>query len=91
MLGLLNIKGVVYGTVLGILAIFVGYGAYEWHFHPLAELRKNNVDLHMQLNEVGRQLNICEANLSKQALQGYIDGVGESNETIVIDFHNLTY
>lgn len=91
MLGLLNIKGVIYGTVLGILAISIGYGAYKWHFHPISELRKRNANLQKQLNETGRQLNICEANLSKQALQGYIDGVGESNETIVIDFHNLTY
>jgi len=88
----IKIKWILYSISL----FFIAYSAWNilntWHYKPIKRLNKNVNNLQNQLNETGRQLNICETNLSKQLLQGYIDGIGEHNETIDIDFDNdLTY
>ena len=86
-----QIKGIIYGTLLAGLAISTWYFVNKYHFSPINKLEKRVSSLQIQLDEVGRLYNICEANLSKQALQGYIDGVGENNEEPIIDFSNIVY
>jgi len=64
---------------------------YNWHYGVIKELKTQSTSLQNQLDETARQLNVCEANLSKQALQGYIDGIGENDENITIDLSNISY
>ena len=75
---------------IGLIVVLLGI-AYNWHYGKINSLNKANESLQNQLNTTANHLNICEANLSKQALQGYIDGIGESNETIIIDFNDISY
>ena len=86
----------IYKIYFYIVAItfIVGIAAYslnQWHYYPINVLKKENTNLMKQLKIVGSAYNICEANLTAQGLQGFIDGIGEKNETIVIDFSNANY
>jgi len=81
---------------LGLIAIAIAAVSavyYIWHVKPINSLTAANASLEEQLTEVGRLYNICEANLSKQQLQGYIDGIGDldTDEEPDINFDNLTY
>ncbi len=86
-----QIKGVIYGTILAVISIAVWYLLYDWHYNPISIMEHKIEILESNLQETGRQLNICEANISKQSLGGYIDCIGENDEEPVIDFSNITY
>ncbi len=88
---ILQIKGLIYGLLLSATVIGIGYILNEWHYNPIAVLERKVKSLESVLEETGRQLNVCEANLSKQSLTGYIDGIGDSNEEPVIDFSDIVY
>ena len=91
MIPITQIKTLIYGVILAISALGIWYYLNSWHYKPIKDMSKKIIELEIILKETGRQLNVCEANLSKQALQGYIDGVGEHNEEPIIDFSNIVY
>ncbi len=64
-------------------------GLYKWHWQPLSQLQTQLKESQDELKEVGQLLNTCEANLTKQSLDGFIDGVGQDDEIPVIDLTNL--
>jgi len=68
-------------------AWYVGTHLYDKH---ILLPQRTIVILKANLKTVGDHLNICEANLSKQALDGFIEGVGEVNETVIINLDNLS-
>ena len=86
-----QVKGIVYGIIFAVVVGVIGYSLRTWHYAPLANQERQINSLQEQLDETGRQLNLCEANLSKMELQGYINGVGENDEEPVIDFSDITY
>ena len=90
---MIPIRFMIYAGVLASAIAGGWFALNTWHFSPIAKLTKEVSSLEEQMAEVGRQLNVCEANLSKQALQGYIDGVGNeiTNEEPIIDFDNITF
>jgi hypothetical protein len=78
--------------IVALSIIFsIKYSLYKWHYGPLEKCNDEIISMQNQLTETSNCLNACEANLSKQMLQGYIDGVGEENESIFVDFDNLVY
>lgn len=83
--------------IIGI-AVFSGIGSlyYTQHYLPIKNLKKDvqevqkqNKELQRQLRVVGNSLNTCEANLTAQTLNGFIEGIGETNEVIISDLNNL--
>ena len=86
-----NSKIIIYGTLISSILFAIGYSLYKWHYSPIKECNNEIVSIQNQLTETSNCLNVCEANLSKQMLQGYIDGVGENNDSIFVDFDNLVY
>ncbi|MCD6435978.1 MAG: hypothetical protein J7L15_06275 [Clostridiales bacterium] len=83
-------KELLYIVVIISIAGFVWLGLKSWHYKPFEEKNNQIISLENQLPIVGNVLNICEANLTKQNLQGFIDGIGENHEDIVIGFDNLS-
>ncbi len=84
----------IYGVATVLILTVISSSLYTWHYKPLASLSTQADNLQTQLNIVGNRLNICEANLSKQKLQGFIDGIGgndEGNYSDTIDFSNIVY
>jgi len=89
MFSFLSIKDAVY---VGIIVVMIGAAWYllnDWHYKPLKQNKVKIESLQFQLTQTGNALNTCEANLSKQLLQGYIDGIGENNENNGVDLNNL--
>ena len=79
------------GTLIGSFLL-----VQRWHYTPIATLKAQVVNIQITVNTLESDLAICEANLSKQALQGYIDGIEregvvEDDESIIIDFSNIVY
>jgi len=74
-----------------VVAVIAGgsYFLYDWHYSVISTLKKEKTSLETQLKTTGSHLNVCEANLSKQLLKGFIDGVGGHNEDISISLDNL--
>ncbi len=90
MFSFLSIKDAIY---VGIIMVMVGstwYVVNDWHYKPLDILERQVVSLEAQLTATGSLLNVCESNLSKQLLKGFIDGIGEHNEDININLDNLS-
>lgn len=69
----------------------MGFSIYNWHYKPLKVLTKENTTLKTDLIAQTNLLGVCEVKLHKVNLDGFIEGIGEHNETIVIDFDNLIY
>lgn len=90
---MIQIRLLIYLGIAVSLAGSAWFALNKWHYLPIKILQEKNKSIEIQIAEVGRQLNVCEANLSKQALQGYIDGVGNDDtyEEPVIDFNNITF
>jgi len=85
--------------LLGFLAlVIVGMiGATGYHFKIVSDLEDLNNDKDMVIKEVGTTLNKsysllynCEENASKVYNDGYIDGIGERNETTISKLDDLT-
>ena len=89
-LKLIPIKDYIY---VGIILSLVGSAWYildDWHYSRIRDYKVEVISLSKQLKITGSALNVCEANLIKQSLKGFIDGIGENNETIIIDLSNLS-
>lgn len=85
-----NIQMIAFGVVLVLGVGGIGLWAYKWHYEPLKAYEKQVSSLERELYIIGSALNVCEANLSKQKLQGFIDGIGEiDDENITNDLNNL--
>ncbi|UFH59850.1 hypothetical protein [Sulfurovum mangrovi] len=84
-MGLTNIKYVFY-VAIGV--IFGGLYYYN-HYLPISTLEKEKSQLQRELYITGYELNECKANVIKTGLDGFIDGIGEHNETTIIDIGNL--
>jgi len=99
-------KSYIYGVLLSAIAIGAFVMIQNWHYRPLSTLRQQVATLTTTVTRLETKLNVCDANLSKQKLQGFIDGVGEGYEedeegiwggtnyedkNISIDFTNATY
>ena len=85
-----GLKGYIYGAVIVGILSGGSYIAYTWHYAVISRLEKKVISLEEQLEIIGASYNMCEANLSKQALEGFISGVWENNETIVTSLDNLS-
>ncbi len=85
-----SIKDYIY---VGIIITMVGSAwavVDSWHYKPIRLLKKERASLETQLQATGSLLNVCEHNLSKQLLKGFIDAVGGHNEDIYINLDNLS-
>ena len=91
MVNLLFSKVGLYAGITMLVAGGSSYLLYNWHYSVITSLEQQVNDSERQLRVTGELLNTCESNLSKQGLKGFIEGVGEHNETIVIDFSHITY
>ena len=82
-----------YAQLAGVVLVFgaILYALSTWHYKPLKLLERTNVTLKTDLIEHTRLLGICEVKIHKVNIDGFIEGIGEHNETIVIDFDNITY
>jgi len=86
---LLSKDGIYLGIIL-IMVLSAWYILDDWHYKPL-RVADNTIEmLGNQLNECINVKVICEANLSKQTVEGYQDGLGEGNEDFNFDLDNLT-
>ncbi len=86
-----GIKEYIYGGVVMVMVASAWYVAVDWHYKPIRLLTEERNTLESNLRVVGNSLNVCEANLSRQLLQGYLDGLEGNDEDTVIDFSNITY
>tara|TARA_R110000772_G_scaffold90259_1_gene186473 strand:+ start:1179 stop:1451 length:273 start_codon:yes stop_codon:yes gene_type:complete len=86
-----QIKAVL--TLISILSAVggIGYVANKWHYAPIKHLEETNGILKKDLIEQSSLLGVCETKLHKVNLDGFIEGIGENNETISIDFDDLNY
>ena len=85
-----SIKDYIY---VGIIVTMVGSAwavVDSWHYEPIRLLMEERASLEIQLEVTGSLLNVCEHNLSKQLLEGFIDAVGGHNEDISISLDNLS-
>ena len=87
----MGLKGLIYGAILISFISSSVYFLNTWHYAPMEQLIKKVESLKEQLETTDSSLKVCESNLSKQSLESFIEGVGENNETIFIDFDNITY
>jgi len=86
MFQLFDIKSVIYGLVI-ITILGTAYATLQsWHYTPIVEGLDRIKVLEKQLNTVGTALNTCEANLTKQSLDSFIEGLGADNEI----FNNIS-
>lgn len=70
--------------------MFIGGGLYYYnHYLPIHTLEKEKEQLQRELYITGQELNTCKANVIKTGLDGFIDGIGEHNETITINLDSL--
>jgi len=78
--------------IVGIISIvsILWISLQRWHYTPLEDKDNKIISLEKELKLTGNALNVCEVNLTKQNLQGFIDGIGENNESIIIGFDNLS-
>jgi len=84
----------LYTTAISIAVLIVGLGLFlsNWHYSPIKKLKAEVNTLQRQLDTTASALNICEVNITKQKLQGYISGVGKDQDEIInIDFNNAVY
>ncbi len=82
-----------YGLFLGgVLLVVLGgwYFLNDWHYKPLKEKDELLSKMVKGFGECQYARDICEANLSKQSIEAYIEGLGEGNETINFDLSNLS-
>ncbi len=87
-----SIKTYIIGASLTAIVISSFLFLNSWHYTPIKELQSTNQTLQSNLDALSSLYNICEVNLSKQVIQGYIDGVGDNlDENITIDFNNIFY
>ncbi len=87
--GFLSLKDGIYIVLILALIGSAWYVLQDWHYRPLKEQGKQILSLEKQLRITGGALNTCENNLSKQSLDGFIEGIGENNETSTITLDNL--
>ena len=71
------------------IAAIIGSAYYYNHYLPIHTLEKEKEQLQRELYITGQELNTCKANVIKTGLDGFIDGIGERNETTIIDLSNL--
>ena len=90
-----SIKAYIIGISISAIAIGAFLFLNSWHYKPIKELQSTNQTLQSNLETLSSLYNICEVNLSKQAIQGYIDGVGREDnfdgKNDTIDFSNIIY
>lgn len=84
-----SIKDGIY--IVLILALIGGawYILQDWHYGPIKEKDGHIISLERQLLVTGSALNTCENNLTKQTLDGFIEGIGENNEIPGVDLDDL--
>ena len=86
---LLN-KDAVY---IALILAMIGSAWYildDWHYKPLRVQEDTVKMLSEQYNTCITVKDICEANLSKQSIESYQDGLGEGNEDFTFDIDNLS-
>jgi len=84
----MTIKDYIYvGFIIAVLGStwFVAHNLYDKH---ILLPQRTIVSLEVQLKEVASHLNTCEANLTKQSLGGFIEGVSENETVITINLDN---
>lgn len=86
---MIPIKYIVYAVSFLVLSGGGWYSLHTWHFGPLKEQARQIESLEKQLEITGSSLNICEANLTKQALDGFIEGIGALDENVTVTLDDL--
>lgn len=89
MFSFLSIKDGIYLVLIFGLIGGAWYTLQDWHYRPLKEQRKQITSMERQLLIVVSELNVCEHNLTKQSLDGFIDGIGENNEMPGVNLDDL--
>jgi len=77
-------------TITILIILGSGYTFYSVNCKtPLKELSEKIILLENNIQVLGVHLNTCEANNTKQKLDGFIEGIGDINEIPTADFTNL--
>lgn len=79
---------------LRIIGIFVVIAAiagmvYEFHYKPINELEEEISVKDQLIQYISNDYVKCTDTLQKLHLEGYINGVSDINDTVVIDLNNL--
>lgn len=81
---------------LGILAA-LGFLADSVHFEPIRDLKAQVTArdevisaYEKEFNKLYSKLYSCESNATLQEVQGFINGIGENNETYSTDLNNIS-
>jgi len=85
--------------ILSLIAVvLIGGAIYQWHYLPMNELED---DLAQQVKlvkayEVAQEelylvLYKCQEDSKKAEIEALIEGIGDVDENITIDFSNITY
>jgi len=79
------------GFIIAVLGAtwFVAHNLYDKY---ILLPKRTIVLLEANLNTVGSKLNVCQSELDKKLLSGYLEALGEKNEEdITINFSNIMY
>ena len=83
-------KDAVYIAVIIAMIGSAWYILDDWHYKPLRVQESTILMLGNQLNVCVGVRDTCEAQLLKQSVEDYQNGLGDNNEDSAIDFDNLT-
>ena len=79
-----------------VLIVLMGIGT-AYYLKIVSDLENDLVTKDRIIQQVGNDLNVaysllytCEENTTKEGLEGYIDGIGDHNETVNTTLDNLS-
>lgn len=92
-------KLIQYGLTAAFIISICSYTIYKFHYQPINKLtaqisyKDETIKAYeKEISNMYSNLYNCEQNLSKNKLDGIIEGLGgEDEEDIIIDFSNITY
>lgn len=105
MFNLTPLKTYFYIAVFLVFFLSISYAVYEFHYAPINKLNNEKKDLsaiiekrdavisayEKEITSVYQKLYDCEQDSVKNKLDGIIEGIGDDNETVIIDFDNITF
>jgi len=88
----LPLKDMIYVGVIVAILLSAWYVAHNLYDKYILLPKRTIILLEANLNTVGSKLNVCQSELDKKLLSGYLEALGEENEEdVVINFSNITY
>ena len=89
-------KMIIVSVLLSVVMGSFVYFLKDWHYNPINEYEKSKKidtqliqDLQKIVSKAYSELYTCEEKLPSVGVQGYIEGIGERNETFNSTLDNL--